>query len=74
MEKQKLALIHVNVTKATRKEKSTVMPRFTIRFYWISRLNIVFDTAKERNGLCAKFMSNVSTVIVSCSKVIIPFY
>ena len=42
--------------------------------HWISRLNAVFYTAKERSGWCANFVSNGSEMIVSHSKLIIYLY
>ena len=45
-----------------------------IQFHWISYLNTVYHTAKKRSGWCANFVSNISAVIVSRSKIIMLLY
>ena len=56
------------------KNQQSCPPFSNIKFHWISQLNVIFHTAKERSGWYANFMGNGSLVIFSRSKLTISLY
>ena len=49
-----------------KKNQQSYPALLNIQFQWMLRLTV--HTTKERSGWCANYVSNGSTVIVSCSK------